>query len=125
MQDLQILAGAVAFVAAGTEAIVGHAEPRRREQIVAVGIIRERARLADQRIDDVPIIDEVLVAAHQPRQCPDALIREPDLDAVGKKPRFDLLVDQPTVHRVDVAVDVNQAAAVHATRHFQTRRRAG
>jgi hypothetical protein len=122
MEHLQILAGAMAFVAAGAEPVVGHAEPRRREQIVAVGIVRERARLADQRVDDVPVVDGVPVAAHQPRPRFHAPVREPHFDAVRIEPRLDLLADQPTVHRVRVAVNVNQAAAIDAARHLQTRR---
>jgi hypothetical protein len=122
MQNFQIFPGTVPLVAAGAEAVVGHAEPRRREQIVAVGIVRERARLADQRVNDVPVIDGVSVSAHQPRPRFHAPVRKPHLDAVGIEPRFRPLADQPAVHRVRVAVNVNQAAAVDATAHLQTRR---
>ena len=122
MQDFQILPGTVAFVASGTEPVVGHAEPRRRKQIVAVGIVRERARLADQRVEDVPVVDGVPVAAHQPRPRFHTPVREPHLDAVGIEPRFHPLTDQPAVHRIRVAVNVNQTAAVDATTHLQTRR---
>jgi hypothetical protein len=122
MQDFQILPGAVAFAASGTEPVVGHAEPRRRKQFVAVGIVGKRARLADQRVNDVPVVDSVPVAADQPRPCFHTPIREPHLDAVGIEPRFHPLTDQPAVHRIRVAVNVNQAAAVDAAAHFQTRR---
>jgi hypothetical protein len=122
MEHLQIFPGAVPFVAAGAEAVVGHAEPRRREQIVAVGIVRERARLADQRVDDVPVVDGVPVAAHQPRPRFHTPVRVPHLDAVGIEPRFHPLTDQPAVYRIRVAVNVNQAAAIDAATHLQTRR---
>ena len=121
VQDLQVVLGA-GPLAAVAELVVGQAEARRREQIVAVGVLCERARLADQRVDDVPIVHRVAVATHQPRQCVNVLVRIPDLDAVGKEPCFDLLVDQPTVHRVEVAVNVNQAAGVDATGQLQARR---
>ena len=122
MQDLQVVLDAAAFVAAFAEPVVGQAESRRREQILAVGVIRERTRLADQRVDDVPIVHGVPVAAHQPRQRVDAPVRVPDLDAVGEEPGLDPLADQPAVHRINVAVQVDQAAAVDPARYLQTRR---
>jgi hypothetical protein len=48
LQDLQIVLGAAAFVAACTESVICDAESRRREQIIAVGVIRERAGLAHE-----------------------------------------------------------------------------
>ena len=122
VQDLQIILDSEAFVAAFAEAVVGQAEPRRREQIVAVGVVRERARLADQRVDHVPVVHRVPVAAHQTRQRVDQPVRVPDLDAVGEQPRFDPFANEPTVHRIHVAVNVNQAAGVHLARHLQARR---
>jgi hypothetical protein len=122
VQDLQVVLGTGPLVAALTEPVVGQAEACRWEQVVAVRVLCERARLADQRVDDVPIVHRVAVATHQPRQRVNVLVRVPDLDAVGKEPCFDLLVDQPTVHRIDVAVNVNQAAGVDATGQLQARR---
>ena len=122
VQDLQIVLDAAPFVAAFAEPVVGQAEPRRREQIVAVGVVRERARLADQRVDYVPVIHRVPVATHQPRQRVDQPVRVPDLDPVGEEPGFDRFADQPAVHRIDVAMNVDQAAGVHPARYLQTRR---
>ena len=122
VQDLQVVLGAGPLVAALAELVVGQAEARGREQIVAVGVLCERARLTDQRVDDVPIVHRVAIAAHQPRQRVNVLVRVPDLNAVGKEPGFDLLVDQSTVHRIDVAVNMNQAAGVDATGQLQARR---
>jgi hypothetical protein len=122
VQDLQVVLGATAFIAGRAELVVGQAETRRREQIVAVRVIRERAGLADQRIDDVPIVHRVAIATHQPRQRIDLLVRVPNLDAVGEKPCFDLLAAEAAVHRIGVAVNVNQAAGVDAAGHLQTRR---
>ena len=124
MQDLQIIFGTASLVVALAEPVVGDAKARGREQIVAVSVIRERARLADQRIDDVPIVDRVLVATHQPRQRIDVFVRVPDLDAVGEQACFDLFADQAAMHRVRVAVNVNQTAGVHTARNLQTRRHA-
>lgn len=122
MQDLQVLPGTVPFIASGAESIVGDAEARRREEIVAIRILGEGARLANQRIDDVPVIDGVPVATHQPRQGVDAPIRVPDLNAIGIESRLALLAHEPAVHRIHIAVNVNQAAGVDATRHLQAQR---
>jgi hypothetical protein len=122
VQDLQIVFGAAPFVAAFAEAVVGQAEPRRREQIVAVGVVRERTRLADQRVDHMPVVHRVPVAPHQPRQRVDTPVRVPDFDPVGEQPRFDRFADQPAVHRVGVAMNVDQAAGVDLARHLQARR---
>lgn len=121
VQDLQVLPGAVPFVAVGAEPVVSDAEARRREEIVAIGVLGEGARLANQRINDVPVVHGVLIAAHQPRQRVHTPIRIPDLDAVGIEPRLDFLADQPAVHRIHIAVNVNQTAAIDAARHLQTR----
>ena len=48
--------------------VVGHAEPARREQLLAVAVVRERPRLAHQPVDHVPVVDAVLAPATQPRQ---------------------------------------------------------
>jgi len=122
VQDLQVILDAAPFVAAFAEAVVGEAEPRRREQIIAVGVVRERARLADQRVDHMPVVHCVPVAPHQPRQRVDQPVPVPDFDPVGEQPRFDRFADQPAVHRVGVAMNVDQAAGVDLARHLQTRR---
>lgn len=122
MQDLQVVLGAAAFVAAGAEPIVSNAETRRWKQIVAVGIIGEGARLAHQRIDDVAIVHGMLVATHQARQRVHLLVGVPDLDAVGEQPGLDLRAAQTTVHRIGIALNVHQAARIDTTAHLQTRR---
>ena len=120
VQDLQVVLGADPFVALA-EPVVSQAKASRREQIVAVRILCERARLADQRVDDVPIVHRVAIATHQTRQRVDVLVRVPDLDAVGEEPRFDPFLDEPAVYRIRVAVNVNQTAGVDAAPHLQTR----
>ena len=121
VQDLQIVLGTTPFVAALTEPVVGQAEPRRREQIIAVRVIRERAGFADQRVDDVTVVNRRAVPAHQSRQRIDEFVRVPDLDAVGEEPGFDLLADQAAVDRIGVAMNVNRAAGIDAAGYLQTR----
>jgi hypothetical protein len=122
VQDLQVVLGTGPLVAALTEPVVGQAEACRWEQVVAVRVLCERARLADQRVDDVPIVHRVLVATHQSRQRVNEVVRVPDLDAIGKQSRLDLLPDHAAVHRIHVAMNVHQTAGVHAAGHLQTRR---
>ena len=122
VQNLQIILGAAPFLPAVAEAVVGQAKARRREQIVAVSVMRERTGFADQRVDHVPIVHRRTIPTDQSRQRVDVLVGVPDFHAVGEQPGFDLFTDQAAMHGIDVAVDVNQAAAVHATRHLQTRR---
>lgn len=122
VQDLQVVLGAATLVAALAEPVVGQAESRRREQILAVSVIRERAGFSHQRVDDVPIVHRRTVPPHESRSRVDVTIRVPNLDAVGEQPGLDLLADQAAMHRVRVAMDVNQAAAIDSARHLQTRR---
>jgi hypothetical protein len=122
VQDLQVLLGALSFVSSVAESVVGQAETRRREEVLPVGVVGERPRLADQRVDHMSVVNRVLVPTHQSRQGIHLPIGEPDFDAVGKEPRLDLLADQATVDRVSVTVQVNQTSRVHPTADFQTRR---
>lgn len=119
LKDLQILFGTEPFVAAFAEPVISEAEACGREEILAVGVVGEGARLANQRVDHMPVMHRRAVPAHQPRQRVDVLIGVPDLNAVGEEPGLDPLADQPAVHRVGVAVKVNQAAGVDAAPHLQ------
>jgi hypothetical protein len=119
LQDLQILLRAQPVVAAVAEPIVSEAEPRRRKQVVAIGVVGERARLPHQLVDDVPIVDGVLVTADQPRPRLHVAVGVPDLDAVGEQPGFDPFADQPTMDRIGIAMNVDQAASVDAAADLQ------
>jgi hypothetical protein len=67
LQDFQVLLCAGPLIVFFAETIVSQAEPGRGKQVFAIGIVRERAWLADQRIDDVPVVDRMAVPAHQSR----------------------------------------------------------
>jgi hypothetical protein len=125
VKDLQVVLGAEPFVAAFAESIERQAEPRRREQVVAIGVIRERPRLADQRVDDVPVVHRRALPADQSGEGVDVFVRVPDLDPVGEQPGLDPLADQPAVHRVGVAVNVNQTAGIDPASDLQARRQPG
>ena len=99
--------------------VVGHAKAAVGEEVLAITVILEGARLAHQLVDEVPVVDRVLVTPYQPRQRVHVGSRVPDFHALGIQPRFDFLADQTAVHRVGIAVDVDQAPCVHAHRKPQ------
>lgn len=96
------------------QSVVGHAKAAVGEQVLAIPIVVKRARLAHQLVDDVPVVDRVLVASHQSRQRVHLRSRVPDFHALGIQPGFHFLADQTAVERVRVAMNVDQAALVHA-----------
>lgn len=100
-----------------SQPVIGQAKAAIGEQLLAIAIVLEGARLPHQLIDDVPIVDRVLVASHQPRQRIEALSRVPHLHPVGMQAGFDLLSDQAAGDRVAVAMNVDQAAGIHT--HWQ------
>ena len=87
------------------------------EQLVPVAVVGERARLAHQPVDNVPVGDVLLAAAAQTRQAFHQTLGIPDLDMVGMQAGLDPLADQSAVHRIGVAADVNGAARIHAHTH--------
>lgn len=95
------------------EHVVGDAERGRGEQVVPVPVRGERARLADEPVDHVPVVDPVLAPPTQPRHPLHQLLRVPHLHVLGVQPHLDPLADQPTRHRVRVPLDVDRAARIH------------
>ena len=120
MQQRQVFLGLLAFVELLPKTVVGQAEACGREEVLAIGIAGEGSRLSHQRIDHVPVMHRMLVPTDQSRQRVDEHVRVPDLDAVGVESGFHTLADQPAMHRVGTAVDVDQASRIDAARHFQT-----
>jgi len=95
------------------EQVIGHAEPTAGKQLLAVTIIRQRARLADQGVDHVPVIDVPLAATTQPRQRSHSLLGVPHLQMFHVNPHLDPLADQSAVHRIGIVLHVDHAAACH------------
>ena len=119
VQHRQVFLGLPTLVEGLSEAVVGQAEARRREEVVAVCVVRERARLTHQRVDDVSIMHRVLVPPDQSRQRVGELVRVPDLDPVRVQPSLHPLADQSAVYRVDAAVNVDQAAGIDSAPHLE------
>jgi hypothetical protein len=107
--------------------VVGHAEATAGKEIGLVTIIAERSRLANQPVDDVPIVHAVLASTPQPRHDLHLLLAVPDLDPLGIQAGLDPLADQSATHRVDIAFDTDGAARLHPHPQplagFQTMRR--
>ncbi len=113
LQDLQVLThGALARVLAA-QRIVGHAKMTRGEQVLAVQIVLERARLADQRVDDVAVVDPVLPGPVQPRHALHFATRVPHLHVLHPNHHVHLFPDQAAMHRVRVLLHLDRAALAH------------
>ena len=110
MQNLQVFADAPVWAVIATQPIVGDPKVTGRKHVLAILVILERTRLADQRIDHVTVIDRVLAAAGQTRHPLDFGVRVPDLDEVGVDHHVHLLPDQPAGHRIRVTLDLDRAA---------------
>jgi hypothetical protein len=120
VQDLQILLGCSLWHP-GAEQVIGQAEAAGREQVVAVAVVGERARLAHQPVDDVPIDDAVLAPTPQPWQPFQQPPGVPHLDVLGVQPGLDPFPDQPAGHRIDVVADMDGAARIDANPQAPTR----
>lgn len=94
--------------------VVGHAEVAAGKQILTVAIVGERSGLADQPIDDVPIVDAMLAASAQAWQPLQQLLGVPHFNALGVQAGLHPFADQPACHRVDVVLHLDDAARFHA-----------
>ncbi len=119
VQQRQVLLGLLALVEMLAEAVIGQTEAGGREQVVAVCVVGERTWLTHQRIDHVPVMYRMLVPTDQSRQHVHLCVGVPDLDPIGIQPRFDALADQPAMHRVAVAMHVDQASRIDATMYLE------
>lgn len=111
LQNLQVFAEALAWAVIAAQRVVGDPKVTGRKHVLAILVILERSRLADQRIDHVTVVDRVLAAAGQTRHPLDLRVGVPDLDEVGVDHRVDLLSDQSAVYRIRVTLDLDRAAA--------------
>lgn len=94
--------------------VVGHAEVAAGKQILTVAIVGERPGLADQPVDDVPIVDAMLATSTQAWQQLYQFLGVPHLDALGVQAGVHPFADQPAGHRVDVVLHFDDAARFHA-----------
>jgi hypothetical protein len=92
--------------------VVGHPEPAGREHRVAVAVLLERSRLADQPVDDVAVLDAMPAPTSEPRQGVQFPGPVPDVEGLGPDVDIDPFADQSAGQRVGVAADVDRAARI-------------
>ena len=85
----------------------------RGEHVLPVLIVLKGARLANQRIDHVAVVDGMLACTDQAGHSLDQYIAVPDLDEVGIDPRLDLVSDQTAGNGIGVLLDSDRAVAVN------------
>jgi hypothetical protein len=110
LEDLQVLADALAGTVIAAKFIVGDTKVAGRKHLLPILVVLERTGLADQRIDHVTVIDRVLAAARQPGHPLDFASRVPDLDDVGVDHHVDPLANQPAGNRIGVTLHLDRAA---------------
>jgi len=112
LQDAQVLLGGPLRLLL-QQHLVGQAETAAGEQVGPIAVIGKGSRLADQPVDDVPILDLVLALAPQARQLFHLPLGVPNLDPLGIQAGLHPLTDEPAGHRVDIAGHMDGAAGVH------------
>jgi len=107
--------------------VVGHPEPAGGEHRIAVAILLERARLFDQPVDDVAVLDAMLASASESRQGVQLPGPMPDVESFGPDVNIHLFADQTTRQRVRVAADMDRAPRIDSglepSRHLQATNR--
>jgi hypothetical protein len=111
LQNLQVFADPLATTVIAAQPIVGDPKVTARKHVLPILVVLERAGLADQRIDHVTVIDRVLAAAGQAWHPLNLGARVPDLNEIGVDHNVHPVANQPAVHRIRVALDLNRAAA--------------
>jgi len=130
LQDLEVLPRGPFLGMLPAERVVGHAKAARGEQVLVVLVVGEGARLADQRVDDVPVVDGVLARARQARHPLHEDVSAPHLHFLDAKHHVHLVADQTAVDRIHVPQHPDRAGHAHgdvaqAPRAFQPSRRQG
>jgi hypothetical protein len=122
MQNLQVLLHRGRFAHALDQLVVGHAKPRGGIQVMHILVVHKGARLANQRIDDMPKVDHFLAASEQPGDPLPALVAVPQFQMILVDPHFHLLTDILAADRVHVVLDAHDAIRIHLDRHDRKRR---
>jgi len=117
MQDLQVLLDCSRLTGPREQLVVGHAEPGCRIQMVDVFVVGERARLADQRIDDVAKVDPLFALPEQSRQTFQALVAIPKFKMVLVDQHVHFQADVFAADRIGVSLDTQDAIRFDADTH--------
>lgn len=95
----------------GSERVPGHAKTAGGKHFFTISIVRKGSRLADQRIDDVSIIDGRQVLADQPRHGLNEVSLMRHYDLFGTDPQVDELADQSAGNRIGIGSHIDRTAA--------------
>ncbi len=109
LQDPQVLPRRRLLRVLAAQRIVGHAKMAGGEQVLAIDVVGKGAGLADQRVDDVPIVDGVLAGPRQPRHALDDDARVPHRHLLQADHDVHLPTDQAAGDRIRVPQDVDRA----------------
>jgi hypothetical protein len=121
VQDLQVLRRCPLLRVLPAEGVVSHAEVARGKQILMVLVVGEGARLADQRVDDMAVVDGVLADARQPRHALHEHAGVPHFHLLDANHHVDRVTDQTAVDRVSVPQYLDRASRAHGDVMHTTR----
>lgn len=113
VQDLQVLRRGPLLRVSPAQRVVRHAKVARGEQVFMVLVVGEGARLADQRVDDMAVVDGVLADARQPRHALDQHAGVPDFHFLDANHHVHVVADQAAVDRVGVPQHLDRASRAH------------
>lgn len=113
LQDLQVLPRGPLVRVLPTQGVIRHAKMAAGKQVFVVPVVGERPRLADQRVNDVPVVDGVLADPRQPRHTLHQDVPVPDRHLLDPNHHVHLLTDQAAVDRVGVPQHLDRAAHTH------------
>jgi len=114
LQDLHVPFVGNAFRMSRPQIVPRHPKAARGKHLFAESVVGERTRLADERIDDVPIVDRCQMLADQPRHRLNRLAVMSHRDRFGTDAQVDQLSDQPAGNRVGVRPHQDRAAGTDA-----------
>jgi hypothetical protein len=113
LENLQVLACRSFLRVLAAQSIVGHAKITAGEQILPIDVVGKGTGLADQRVDDVPVIDGMFAAPRQPWHAPDEDPRMPYFHFLDAYDHIHLVADQAAMYRVRVPQNPDRAARSH------------
>jgi len=101
------------FGVSTTQQVPGHTKLAGRKHFFTVLIVGKCSRLAQQRINDVSIIDRGQMLPNESRHRLNHMTVMSHDDVFRRNSQIDTLADQPTRHGIRVRPNLNRAAALH------------
>ncbi len=111
-----VLVGPLGVAAA--QCIIGLAKQQRREERVVVAVLGKGTWLANQRVDQVAILNLLLVLPAHPRQRLQASGTQIELDHLRAHPHGERVSNQARWHRIGIAQDPDSRETTDAHAQF-------